>query len=372
MRAEIAAISAEIRQSLELLRARLDWETVPDRMARYDAEAEAPDLWSDPGRAQAVLRARRRLARSVDGCREIEVALEDLETLAELGAEEADAETEDEAERELAALRETARRQEMEALLSGEMDGNDAFLEINSGAGGTEACDWARMLVRMYSRWSERRGYALETLSETAGEEAGIRSATLCVKGDDAYGWLKTEAGVHRLVRMSPFDSQAEAYFLRQCRGCPGDRRHDRDRYLGQRSANRHVSGIRSRRSACQQDGFRGSDHAPSHGIVATSSEKSQHQNRVQAMAVLRARLYDLERQRLEEEKRKLRGEKTDIGWGHQIRSYVLQPHRFVKDTRTGQMSSDAEGVLNGDLDSFMASELVRRVAEGAKEQLAD
>ncbi len=373
MRAEIVAISAEIRQSLELLRARLDWESVPDRMARYDAEAEAPDLWSDPGRAQAVLRARRRLARSVEGCRELEEALEDLEALAELGAEEADAETEDEAERELAALRETARRQEMEALLSGEMDGNDAFLEINSGAGGTEACDWARMLVRMYSRWSERRGYAVETVSEAAGEEAGIRSATLRINGDDAYGWLKTEAGVHRLVRMSPYDSQGRRHTSFASVGVvpviddtieidilDSDLRIDTFRASG--AGGQHVN---------KTDSAVRITHLPT-GIVALSSEKSQHQNRMQAMAVLRARLYDLERQRLEEEKRKLRGEKTDIGWGHQIRSYVLQPHRFVKDARTGHMSSDTEGVLNGNLDTFMATELVRRVAEGAKEQSPD
>lgn len=373
MRAEIAAISAEIRQSLELLRARLDWETVPERMARYDKMAESPDLWSDPKRAQAVLRAKRRLEKSVDGCREIEEALENWETLAELGAEEADAEIEDEAERELSVLREDARKQELEALLSGEMDGNDAFLEINAGAGGTEACDWARMLARMYSRWSEQRRYTVETVSETAGDEAGIRSTTLCVKGDDAYGWLKTEAGVHRLVRMSPYDSQGRRHTSFASVGVvpviddtivieipDSDLRIDTFRASG--AGGQHVN---------KTDSAVRMTHLPT-GIVATSSEKSQHQNRVQAMAVLKARLYDLERQRLEEEKQKLRGEKTDIGWGHQIRSYVLQPHRFVKDARTGRMSSDTEGVLNGDLDPFMAAELVRRVAECAREESPD
>ena len=369
MRAEITALSAEIRQSLGLLRARLDWPGVADRLARLDAEAEAPDLWSDPQRAQTLLRARQRLVRSVEGCRDIERRLEDSEALAELGAEEADPETEAEAERELVALRESVRQQELEALLSGEMDGNDAFLEINAGAGGTEACDWARMLVRMYERWCERRGYAVEPVAETAGDEAGIRSVTLGVRGDDAYGWLKTEAGVHRLVRMSPFDSQGRRHTSFASVGVvpmidetieieipDSDLRIDTFRASG--AGGQHVN---------KTDSAVRITHLPT-GIVATSSEKSQHQNRFQAMAVLRARLHDLERQRIEEEKQRLRGEKTDIGWGHQIRSYVLQPHRFVKDTRTGRTSSDTEAVLNGELDMFMAAELVRRVAAGAKQ----
>jgi len=362
MRTESAAIAAEIRQSLNLLRARVGWETVGKRLERYDRDAEAPELWEDPARAQSVLRARRRLVKSVEGCRSIAARLDDLETLAVLGAEEGDLDAEDEAEQQLAGLREEARARELEALLSGEMDGNDAYVEVNAGAGGTDACDWAQMLVRMYSRWSGQRGYNVDRVAETAGEEAGIRSTTLCVKGDDAYGWLKTEAGVHRLVRMSPFDSQGRRHTAFASVGVvpvidetieidipDSDLRVDTFRASG--AGGQHVN---------KTDSAVRITHLPT-GIVATSSEKSQHQNRAQAMAVLRARLHDLERKRIEEEKNALRGEKTDIGWGHQIRSYVLQPHRFVKDARTGLNSPDTEAVLGGELDAFMAAELVRR-----------
>ncbi len=364
MRAESAGYVAEIQRSLELLRARLDWDTVDERMARLDARAEDPELWSNPAAAQKMLRERRRLAKFIADYRELEQELEDLEALAGLGKEEGDPDTEMEAEQGLFALSEHAQKRELEALLSGETDGNDAYLEINAGAGGTESCDWAEMLDRMYRRWAQKRGFTVETVSETAGEEAGLRSVTMQVAGEDAYGWLKSESGIHRLVRISPFDSQG--------------RRHtsfasvwvvpvlDETIEIDIQEKDLRVDTFRSSGAGGQHvnktDSAVRITHIPT-GTVAVSSEKSQHQNRAQAIKILRARLYDLECQKRDAEKQKLEASKTDIGWGHQIRSYVLQPHRFVKDLRTGETSTNTDSVLNGELDSFMAAELLRRMS---------
>ena len=363
MKAETESIVADIEKSLELLRQRLDWDTAAHRLEEPDARAEDPSLWDNPDYAQKIMRDRQKLADAIDGYKELAQGLSDNVELIELGEMEDDAEIVSEAEAALGALKETAAAKEVEALLSGEVDGNDAFLEIHSGAGGTESCDWASMLARMYVRWAESRGFKVELQSETPGEEAGIKSATYQVKGDSAFGWLKTESGVHRLVRISPFDSNARRHTSFSSVWVypviddtieidinPSDLRVDTYRSSG--AGGQHVN---------TTDSAVRITHVPT-GIVVTSSEKSQHQNREIAMKALRARLYDIEMKKKTQAIQDAHDAKSDIGWGHQIRSYVLQPYQMVKDLRTNVETSDSQGVLDGKLDPFMAAALAQEV----------
>ncbi|MGG7566601.1 peptide chain release factor 2 [Rhodovulum sp. DZ06] len=359
MRAETQSIVAEIEKSLELLRQRLGWETVEHRLEEYNAMSEDPDLWNDPEKAQKLMRERQQLVDAYEACTGIAQELADQQELIEMGEMEDDAEVVKEAEQALAALKEKAAQKEIEALLNGEADGNDTFLEINAGAGGVEACDWAQMLARMYVRWAEKAGFKVELMSESAGEEAGIRSVTYQIKGERAYGWMKTESGVHRLVRISPFDSQAR----RQTSFAsvwvypviddnieidiqPNDIRVDTYRSSG--AGGQHVN---------TTDSAVRITHIPT-GIVVTSSEKSQHQNRANAMAALKSRLYEMEMRKRNEAIQEQHDAKGDAGWGNQIRSYVLQPYQMVKDLRTNVETSDTQGVLDGGLDKFMAAAL--------------
>ena len=296
--------------------------------------------------------------------RAVDRELSDARELAEMAEAEGDASLLDEVAAQLLALKERAGRAEMEALLSGEADGNDAYVEVNSGAGGTESCDWALMLLRMYSRWATQHGYEIELVEETGGDQAGIKSATLLVKGHNAYGWLKTEAGVHRLVRISPYDSSARRHTSFASAWVypvvddtieidinPADVRTDTYRASG--SGGQHVN---------KTDSAVRLTHIPSGIVVACQTQRSQHQNRDTAWKMLRARLYEQELQRREAAAQAVEDAKTDIGWGHQIRSYVLQPYQMVKDLRTGVETSDTGGVLDGDLDAFMAASLAQRV----------
>jgi peptide chain release factor 2 len=364
LRAETASTVAEIEKSLELLRARIGWETAEARLEEFNARAEDPNLWNDPAKAQRVMRERQALSDQVEGYRSLSGELSDLSELIELGEAEGDEAVVAEAEDQLKALRERAAQKEIEALLSGEMDGADTFLEINAGAGGTESQDWAQMLARMYVRWAERRGYKVELMSESAGEEAGIKSATYQIKGPNAYGWLKSESGVHRLVRISPFDSQARRHTSFSSvwvypvvddsidiEIAPNDIRIDTFRSSG--AGGQHVN---------TTDSAVRITHFPT-GIVVTSSEKSQHQNRANAMAALKARLYDLEMKKRMQVIQDAHDAKGEIGWGNQIRSYVLQPYQMVKDLRTGVETSDTQGVLNGELDRFMGAALAMEVS---------
>ena len=372
MRAEIESVTEDISKSLELLRQRLGWETAEARLEELNARAEDPNLWNDPAHAQKVMRERQRLADAIDGYKALAQELEDQAELIELGEMEDDAEVVAEAESALLTLKEKAAQKEIEALLSGETDGNDTFIEINAGAGGTESCDWASMLARMYVRWAEQHGYKVELMSESAGEEAGIKSATYQIKGDNAYGWLKSESGVHRLVRISPFDSQARRHTsFSSVWVYPviddtveidiQDKDIRVDTYRSSGAGGQHVN---------TTDSAVRITHLPT-GIVVTSSEKSQHQNRANAMAALRARLYDLEMKKRTQAIQDAHDAKGEIGWGNQIRSYVLQPYQMVKDLRTGVETSDSQGVLDGDLDAFMAAALAQEVTGKSRAEAA-
>jgi peptide chain release factor 2 len=310
------------------------------------------------------MRDRQRLAGQVDAVKGLERDLADALALAELADEEGDEATLEEARAELRAIKERGARAELEALLSGEADGNDAYVEINSGAGGTESNDWAGMLLRMYSRWAQQHGMSVELVEETSGEQAGIKSATLQIKGANAYGWLKTEAGVHRLVRISPFDANAKRHTsfasvwvypvvddTIEIEINPADVRTDTYRASG--AGGQHIN---------KTDSAVRLTHIPTGVVVACQAGRSQHANRDEAWKMLRARLYELELQKREAEQQALEDQKTDIGWGHQIRSYVLQPYQMVKDLRTQVETSDTDGVLDGDLDAFMGASLAQRV----------
>jgi len=373
MRAEIQNTVAEIEKSLELLSQRLNWDTAQHRLEEFNARVEDPNLWDDPDAAQKLMRDRQMLVDAMATYTGIKQDLADNVELIELGEMEEDAEVVSDAEAALTALAAKAAEKELEALLDGEADGNDTFLEINSGAGGTESCDWASMLARMYVRWAEKKGYKVELQSESAGEEAGIKSAAYKISGANAYGWLKSESGVHRLVRISPFDSAAK----RHTSFCsvwvypvvddnieidvnPADIRIDTYRSSG--AGGQHVN---------TTDSAVRITHHPT-GIVVTSSEKSQHQNRDIAMKALKSRLYQMELDKRNAAINEAHENKGDAGWGNQIRSYVLQPYQMVKDLRTSHETSDTKGVLDGDLDGFMAATLALNVSGKSRAEAQD
>ncbi|RMB08560.1 peptide chain release factor 2 [Eilatimonas milleporae] len=364
MRAEAQATVDQLKQSLALLRRHLDWDQAVLRLDELNTLAESPDLWNEPTKAQKLMRERTRLDQSISAVSGIEGDLADTVEILEMATAEGDSDMEAEAEAALSGLAEKAKAAELTALLSGEADGNDTYVEIHSGAGGTESQDWASMLLRMYVRWAEKHGFKVETVQYMAGEEAGIKSATILVKGENSYGWLKTESGVHRLVRISPYDSSA--------------RRHTSFASAWVYPVIDDTIDIEVSESDLKVDTYRASGaggqhvnttdsavritHLPSGIVVQCQNERSQHKNRATAMAMLRARLYEAELRRREEEANAVNAQKTEIGWGHQIRSYVLQPYQMVKDLRTGQESSQPQNILDGDLDDFMAAALAARV----------
>jgi peptide chain release factor 2 len=342
----------------------MDWETAPHRLEEFNAMVEDPNLWDDPEKAQKLMRDRQMLVDAMDRYSGMKQELSDNVELIELGEMEDDQDVVNEAEAALKTLAERAGKAEIEALLDGEADGNDTFLEINAGAGGTESCDWASMLARMYVRWAEAKGYKVELQSESAGEEAGIKSAAYKISGPNAYGWLKSESGVHRLVRISPYDSSARRHTSFssvwvypvvddniEIEVNPSDIRIDTYRSSG--AGGQHVN---------TTDSAVRITHIPT-GIVVTSSEKSQHQNRDIAMKALKSRLYQMELDRRNEAISEAHENKGDAGWGNQIRSYVLQPYQMVKDLRTNYETSDTAGVLDGDLDGLMAATLAMGVS---------
>jgi len=351
-----------------------DWDTADELLAELNKKAEDPTFWSDPSKARTVMRDRQQLERSVELYRRLERELEDGITLIELGEAEGDEAVIAEGEGALKRLDKTAHRRSVEALLSGEADFNDAYLEVHAGAGGTESQDWASMLARMYMRWAERRGYKVKLVEESPGEEAGLKSATLEIKGENAYGWLKTESGVHRLVRISPFDSNA--------------RRHTSFASVWVYPVIDDNIEIEINESDCRIDTYRSSGaggqhvnttdsavritHLPTGIAVASQQERSQIRNRGIAWAMLKSRLYELELKKREEKANAEAAAKTDIGWGHQIRSYTLQPFQLVKDHRTGTQSGNPSGVLDGDIDLFVESALAQRLTGGGPAEVAE
>ncbi len=364
MRAEGQAHIDRIEAALALVRQSLDWDRALRRLDELNARVEDPTLWDNPKDAEAVMRERRRLESAIGTVNEISQEMADASEFIELGEMEEDEATIQEGLETLASLADRADADKVQALLSGEADANDAYLEVHAGAGGTESQDWAEMLQRMYTRWAERRGYKVELVDYHAGEQAGIKSATLLIKGENAYGYAKTESGVHRLVRISPYDSSARRHTSFssvwvypvidddiEIEINEGDLKIDTYRASG--AGGQHVN---------TTDSAVRITHVPSGIVVASQNDRSQHKNRATAMNMLKARLYEAELARREAEASGEYQEKSEIGWGHQIRSYVLQPYQMVKDLRTGETSTAPGDVLDGGIDDFIAAALSQRV----------
>ena len=373
MRAEMTNVVNAIGKSLELLGQRLDFETAPYRLEEFNALIEDPALWDDQDRAQKLMRDRQLLIDSLAVFEGIKLELSDNLEMIELAELENDSGVIKDSENALKNLQKTAAKKELEALLDGEADSNDTFLEINSGAGGTESCDWALMLARMYVRWAEKKGYKVELQSETVGEEVGIKSASYKIIGHNAYGWLKSESGVHRLVRISPFDAAAKRHtsFSSVWVYPVVDDNID----IEVQSKDIRIDTYRSSGAGGQHVNTTDSavriTHIPT-GIVVTSSEKSQHQNREIAMKALKSRLYQMELDRRNAAVNEAHENKGDAGWGNQIRSYVLHPYQMVKDLRTSYETSDTKGVLDGDLDSLMAATLAMNASGKSRAETKD
>ncbi|MFZ1893086.1 MAG: peptide chain release factor 2 [Rhodoplanes sp.] len=363
MRAETQATVEDIKQSVGLLRRHLDVDKARTRLAELNKLTEDITFWDDPQRAQRVMQERTALEDSLTAIGRIEQELDDQVTMIELGEAENDQSVIADAETALRKLKSDVERRQLEALLAGEADASDTYVEVHAGAGGTESQDWANMLLRMYTRWAEQHGFKVEWLEETEGEEAGIKSATVQIKGRNAYGWLKTENGVHRLVRISPYDANARRHTsFASVNVYPvvddrivvdikeSDVRTDtmRSGGAGGQHVNKTESAIRL-------------THIPTNIAVVCQNDRSQHRNRAQAWQMLRARLYERELKMREEKAAAENAAKTDIGWGHQIRSYVLQPYQMVKDLRTGVSTSNTGAVLDGDLDQFMEAALAQK-----------
>ncbi|MFT9291622.1 peptide chain release factor 2 [Gluconobacter oxydans] len=373
MSAETEALSEQIKQSVALLRRHLDWDVATTRLAELNHRVEDPDLWNDADAAQKLMRERTTLANQIEGVQRIESEVESTLELVELAEMEGDESLVQDAVQTLRAIAEDVRKREIESLLSGEADSNDCYVEVNAGAGGTEAQDWAEMLLRMYTRWAEQHGYKVTFIEGSEGEQAGIKSATIQVSGPNAYGWLKTEAGVHRLVRISPFDAAAR----RQTSFASvwvypvvddsieidindSDLRVDTFRASG--AGGQHVN---------KTDSAIRITHIPTGIVVACQTDRSQHRNRAKAMEMLRARMYEAELQKREAAAAQTEASKTDIGWGHQIRSYVLAPYQLVKDLRTGAEKGNPGAVLDGALDDFMSASLAQSVGATRSEASA-
>ncbi|MFL2801410.1 MAG: peptide chain release factor 2 [Paracoccaceae bacterium] len=365
MKAEVQEIINNIEKSLNLLSEKKNISNLKVRLEELESETSDADFWNNLEKAKIIMKERQSIESFITNYENIKQKLFENIDLYKLAIDENDLEIQNEAENELLNLKSIVLNAEQEALMDGEVDGNDTFLEINAGAGGTESCDWAMMISRMYLRWSERKGFKIELLSQNSGDEAGIKSASYKIKGVNAYGLLKVESGVHRLVRISPFDSSSR----RHTSFCsvwiypvvdenfeieinPSEIRVDTFRSSG--AGGQHVN---------TTDSAVRITHIPT-GIVVTSSEKSQHQNRANCMMAIKSRLFDLELKKMNKNIQESHDSKGDAGWGNQIRSYVLQPYQLVKDLRTNIETSDTQGVLDGKIDKFILGALAKRVTD--------
>lgn len=373
MRAEAQAHIDRINAALGLVRQSLDWERALRRLDELNARVQDPTLWDNPKEAQAVSREQKTLETAVNTVNEISAEMADAIEFIEMGEAEGEESIVNDGLASLARLAERADADKVQALLSGEADSNDTYLEIHAGAGGTESQDWAEMLLRMYARWAERRGFKVETVEYQSGDQAGIKSATLLIKGENAYGYAKTESGVHRLVRISPFDSAAKRHTSFSSVWVypvidddidieinPADLKIDTYRASG--AGGQHVN---------TTDSAVRITHQPTGIVVASQNDRSQHKNRATAMNMLKARLFEREMAMREAAASGEYQEKSEIGWGHQIRSYVLQPYQMVKDLRTGVTSSSPDRVLDGDIDQYISAALAQRVT-GEKVEIED
>ena len=363
MRSEIQELINLIQKSLNLFSERKNLEDLKGRLEELEAISSSPDFWENSNNAKVVMKEKQSIEKNISTYQNLKQNLNDNIEIYKLAIDENDFDIQSEIEHNFLELKSIALSAEREALMDSEIDENDTFLEINAGAGGTESCDWALMISRMYLRWSERKGFKIELLSQNYGDEAGIKSVAYKIKGLNAYGWLKVESGVHRLVRISPFDSSAR----RHTSFCsvwvypvidesfeieinPSDVRVDTYRSSG--AGGQHVN---------TTDSAVRITHLPT-GIVVTSSEKSQHQNRANCMMALKSRLFDLELKKMNEDIQVAHNSKGDAGWGNQIRSYILHPYQMVKDLRTNYETSDTQGVLDGKIDEFILNALAKRI----------
>lgn len=364
MRAEGQANIDRIKAALALVRQSLDWDVALRRLDELNARVQDPTLWDNPKEAQALSREQKTLETAVNTVNEISAEMADAIEFIEMGEAEGEEDIVNDGLKSLETLADRADADKVQALLSGEADGNDTYLEIHAGAGGTESQDWAEMLFRMYGRWAERRGFKVETVEYQSGDQAGIKSATLLLKGEGAYGYAKTESGVHRLVRISPYDSAAKRHTSFSSVWIypvidddidieidPSDLKIDTYRASG--AGGQHVN---------TTDSAVRITHQPTGIVVASQNDRSQHKNRATAMNMLKARLFEREMAEREAAASGEYQEKSDIGWGHQIRSYVLQPYQMVKDLRTGVTSSSPDKVLDGELDQFISAALAQQV----------
>ncbi len=370
MRAEAQAHIDRIEAALNLVRQSLDWDRALRRLDELSARVQDPTLWDNPKEAQAVSREQKTLENAVNTVNEISAEMGDAIEFIEMGEAENEEDIINDGLATLERLANRADADKVQALLSGEADGNDTYLEIHAGAGGTESQDWAEMLFRMYGRWAERRGFKVETVEYQSGDQAGIKSATLLMKGENAYGYAKTESGVHRLVRISPYDSAAKRHTSFSSVWVypvidddidieinPADLKIDTYRASG--AGGQHVN---------TTDSAVRITHQPTGIVVASQNDRSQHKNRATAMNMLKARLFEREMAEREAAASGEYQEKSDIGWGHQIRSYVLQPYQMVKDLRTGETSSSPDKVLDGEIDDFISAALAQQVTGEAVE----